>query len=100
LEVRQKEQAEVLDRAARLVKPGGRIVYITCSVLPEECDDAVAVLLAQREDVTAVEPREALAEAGLSALADAVRFTKRGLQMTPLRTGTDGFFVAVLKRAR
>ena len=35
LEMRMKEQAEVLDRAAALVKPGGRIAYVTCSVLPE-----------------------------------------------------------------
>jgi 16S rRNA (cytosine967-C5)-methyltransferase len=34
LEVRLKDQAEVLDRAAALVKPGGRIAYVTCSVLP------------------------------------------------------------------
>ena len=39
LEVRRKEQDAVLDRAARLVRPGGRIVYVTCSVLPEENDD-------------------------------------------------------------
>ena len=36
LEQRVKDQIEVLDRAARLVKPGGRIAYITCSVLPQE----------------------------------------------------------------
>ena len=35
----------MLDRAAALVKPGGRIVYITCSILPEENDDAVAAFL-------------------------------------------------------
>ena len=35
----------------------------------------------------------------LPALADAVRFTRHGLQMSPARTGTDGFFVAVLKKA-
>ena len=36
LEVRVKEQAEALERAAPLVKPGGRIAYVTCSVLDEE----------------------------------------------------------------
>src|SRR4051812_3362290 len=97
LEVRQKEQAEVLDRAARLVKPGGRIVYITCSVLPEEGDDAVASLL-QRTGVLSVVPaREVLAGAAYGHLAEAVRFTENGLLMTPLRTGTDGFYVAVLR---
>ena len=41
LEVRLKDQAEVLDRAAALVKPGGRIAYVTCSVLPAENGDQI-----------------------------------------------------------
>jgi 16S rRNA (cytosine967-C5)-methyltransferase len=97
LEVRQKEQAEVLDRAARLVKPGGRIVYITCSVLPEEGDEAVAALVQRRSGLKVAPAREVLAGAGLGHLAEAVRFTESGLLMTPLRTGTDGFYVAVLR---
>ncbi len=44
---RVAEQAEVLDRAARLVRPGGTLVYVTCSVLPEENDAAVDGLLAR-----------------------------------------------------
>lgn len=97
LEVRQKEQAEVLDRAARLVKPGGRIVYITCSVLPEEGDEAVAALMQRRSGLRVAPAREVLAGAGFGPLAEAVRFTGSGLLMTPLRTGTDGFYVAVLR---
>ena len=97
LEVRQKEQAEVLDRAARLVKPGGRIVYITCSVLPEEGDDAVAALLQRTAGLSVVPGRDVLAGAAYGHLAEAVRFTENGLLMTPLRTGTDGFYVAVLR---
>jgi 16S rRNA (cytosine967-C5)-methyltransferase len=98
LEARRKEQGAVLDRAAALVRPGGRIAYVTCSVLPEENDDAVAGLIERDGGVSAVDAREALAAAGLSAMADAVRFTKHGLQMSPLRTGTDGFYVAMLLR--
>ena len=49
LEVRRNEQATVLDRAAQLVKPGGRIVYITCSILPEENDDALEAFLQRQE---------------------------------------------------
>src|SRR5215203_847397 len=45
LEVRRNEQTTVLDRAAGLVKPGGRIVYITCSILPEENDDMLSAFL-------------------------------------------------------
>jgi 16S rRNA (cytosine967-C5)-methyltransferase len=100
LETRSKEQAAVLDRAARLVKPGGRIVYVTCSVLPEENDEAVAGLL-QRESRFEVAPSaDVMGAARLTELADAIRLTVHGLQMTPARTGTDGFYVAELRRRR
>jgi 16S rRNA (cytosine967-C5)-methyltransferase len=97
LAVRQAEQADVLDRAARLVRPGGRIVYITCSVLPEEGDDAVRGLLQRAEGLGVVSAADVMAQAGFGHLADAVRLTDHGLLMTPLRTGTDGFYVAVLQ---
>lgn len=99
LETRVKEQAAVLDRAAALVKPGGRIVYVTCSVLPEENDDAVSAFL-ERGSGFSLEPVDrVLASAGLEALEPFIRPTAHGLQMTPHRTGTDGFFVAVLRRS-
>jgi 16S rRNA (cytosine967-C5)-methyltransferase len=98
LETRLKEQAAVLDRAAALVKPGGRIVYVTCSVLPEENDDALAALMERRPDLAPVPVQEILAAAGLERLRDAIRRTTVGLQLSPLKTGTDGFYVAVLRR--
>jgi len=98
LSARQKEQAAVLDRAAALVKPGGRIVYITCSILPDENDDAIASFRSRSPEFDAVLSGEIVAAAGLSGLADAVRATEYGLQMTPLRTGTDGFYLAGLRR--
>ena len=79
------------------MKPGGRIVYITCSVLPEENDEAVAALMQRRSGLRVAPAREVLAGAGFGPLAEAVRFTGSGLLMTPLRTGTDGFYVAVLR---
>jgi 16S rRNA (cytosine967-C5)-methyltransferase len=97
LELRRKEQAAVLDRAAALVRPGGRIVYVTCSILPEENDGAVAAVLARHDGLRSVEPSRVLTDAGLPHLADHVRFTAHGLQMTPLWTGTDGFFVSILR---
>jgi 16S rRNA (cytosine967-C5)-methyltransferase len=100
LETRRTEQAAALDRAARLVRAGGRIVYVTCSVLPEENDEAVAGLLARFDGYRVVPSADVLARAGLSPLAEALWFTSHGLQMTPLRTGTDGFFVAVIERRR
>jgi 16S rRNA (cytosine967-C5)-methyltransferase len=99
LEQRRGEQARVLDRAARLVKPGGRIVYVTCSVLPTENDEAVAGLLARTDGFSPVPAGDLLAAAGLETLAPHVRTTRHGLQMSPLKTGVDGFYVAALSRA-
>ena len=97
LDTRRREQAVVLDRAAALLRPGGRIVYVTCSVLPEENDAAVAGLLERRRDFEAASVEGVLARAGLGRLAGSVRLTNYGLQMTPRLTGTDGFYVAELR---
>ena len=94
---RIKDQAAVLDRAARLVRPGGRIVYVTCSVLPEENDGAVAGLLARGAGLAVAPPDGIVAAAGLPALAGAVRTMRAGVQMSPARTGTDGFYLAILR---
>jgi 16S rRNA (cytosine967-C5)-methyltransferase len=100
LEQRLKEQVEVLDRAAGLVRPGGRLAYITCSVLAEENADQMAAFV-ERQPEFAVTPPAALADS-LGASADAFRAAaligEYGVQMTPRRTGTDGFFVAVMRR--
>ena len=93
LEVRLKEQDAVLARAARLVRPGGRIVYVTCSVLPEENDEAVERGLGREGGLRLLEPLEHLPE-----FASAARRTARGIQMSPRATGTDGFYVAILRR--
>ena len=61
LEVRLKDQAEVLDRAAALVKPGGRIAYITCSVLPPENGDQVRAFIARHPEFAVVPPHETAA---------------------------------------
>jgi 16S rRNA (cytosine967-C5)-methyltransferase len=96
LEVRRKEQDTLLDRAARLARPGGRIVYVTCSVLPEENDEAVERFLGAHEGFATADPALLLRQADLAALQDKVRLTARGQQMSPHRTGTDGFYVAIL----
>ena len=104
LEVRLKEQIEVLDRAAKLVKQDGRIAYVTCSVLPQENGEqvegrssaAIPRILragAAPEQVASVlwDKAEDFARAALAS--------PEGWLMTPRRTGTDGFFVSVLKKA-
>jgi len=80
-------QLEILRRYARLVRPGGRIVYATCSVLPEENERVVESFLADGGFV--LEP------ASVPASARDGDF----LRLYPHRHGTDGFFGAVMRRA-
>ena len=97
LDARCKEQAAVLDRAAALARLGGRIVYVTCSVLPEENDEAVAAFLGRRDGIERIDPSEVLST-GPDSLREAIILTRSGLQMTPRRTGTDGFYLTALRR--
>ncbi len=100
LEVRLKDQIEVLDRAAALVKPGGRIAYITCSVLPPENGEQVRAFVARHPQFSVVPPSQTVTALGDKAehFAAATLQSPEGLLMTPRRTGTDGFFVSVLKK--
>ncbi|MCC7252088.1 RsmB/NOP family class I SAM-dependent RNA methyltransferase [Hyphomicrobium sp.] len=95
---RQAEQREVLALASRLVKPGGRLVYVTCSVLPEENTDQVAWFLETFPGFALMPFREVWR----SAIGDEAPASADGsdqtLLLTPGSHGTDGFFVASLKR--
>ena len=99
LEVRLKDQVTVLDRAAALTKPGGRIAYITCSVLPPENNDQIRSFVARHPDFAVVPPAQTMSVLWDKAddFAAATLQSPEGLLMTPRRTGTDGFFVSVLK---
>jgi 16S rRNA (cytosine967-C5)-methyltransferase len=101
LEVRLKEQAEALDRAAALVKPGGRIAYVTCSVLAEENGEQVRGFLARHPGFVVTPPAAVAGALGERAylFRRAVLMSEEGLLMTPRRTDTDGFFVSVMARA-
>ena len=93
LEKRMTDQDAVLDSGAPFVKPGGRMVYVTCSVLPEEDEDRVAAFLARTPGfVTA----PATADPKLTSYLTPDGF----LRLTPRSSGTDGFFVAVLEKPR
>jgi 16S rRNA (cytosine967-C5)-methyltransferase len=99
---RNKDQALVLETAARYVKPGGRLAYITCSVLEEENTDQIDAFLAAHPGFSVVPPQavvEAYEQESMNILGPAVRLLSNGLLMTPLTSGTDGFFVSVLTRA-
>jgi 16S rRNA (cytosine967-C5)-methyltransferase len=101
LAVRVNEQAAVLDRAVGLVKPGGRIVYVTCSLLEEENGEQVRGFLQRHPQFSRIAPAETANVLGERAFffRRAVLTTEEGLLMTPRRTDTDGFFVAQLARS-
>src|ERR1700759_1937112 len=61
LEVRLKDQAEELDRAAGLVNPGGRIPYITCPVLPPENGEQVRAFMGRHSEFAVVSPEQTAA---------------------------------------
>ena len=82
------KQAAILDDAARLVRPGGQLVYATCSLLLDENEGQVASFLQRHPDYRL---RDA-ADTGLPGPGPY-------LQLTPRGHGTDGFFGAVLERA-
>ncbi|MGD1879035.1 MAG: RsmB/NOP family class I SAM-dependent RNA methyltransferase [Kiloniellaceae bacterium] len=91
-------QRDVLRRAALLVKPGGRLIYVTCSLLPEENQTQADAFLAEAADFAAL-PVATVWQAALAApypagqSADAPTLT-----LTPARHGTDGFFIAIFER--
>jgi 16S rRNA (cytosine967-C5)-methyltransferase len=88
-------QARILESAARLVKPGGRLVYATCSLLAAENEAQVARFLAAG---TGFAPLP-IAEVWQAAIGGPCPGGGDGLRLTPARHGCDGFFVAVLGRA-
>jgi 16S rRNA (cytosine967-C5)-methyltransferase len=98
---RMRDQTTVLDAAVRYVKPGGRLAYITCSLLDEENGTQIRRLLAANPDFRVIPPAEAVLALGARgpALGQAALVSDEGLLLTPRRTGTDGFFVAMLQRA-
>jgi 16S rRNA (cytosine967-C5)-methyltransferase len=103
LHKRMQEQAMILRTACNYVKPGGRLVYVTCSFLVEENEDQVTGFLADRSDFVADDAAESAARSG--QLTDAgkklVRRLRRpdgSVRLTPRTAGCDGFFVAVMRR--
>jgi 16S rRNA (cytosine967-C5)-methyltransferase len=95
------KQTAILQSAARLVKPGGRLVYATCSVLPEENEAIAEAFGAANPDFTPMDAGTLLddlkveASAGLCAGGEDGR---RYLRLWPHLHATDGFFAAVWNR--
>ncbi|HYD94047.1 MAG TPA: RsmB/NOP family class I SAM-dependent RNA methyltransferase [Noviherbaspirillum sp.] len=88
------KQTAILASAARLVKPGGRLVYATCSLLDEENEAIAAQFLAGHEDFALIPMRDVLAEQKIALeMGD-------HLKLLPHIHQTDGFFAAVFERRK
>ncbi|HEY5225199.1 MAG TPA: RsmB/NOP family class I SAM-dependent RNA methyltransferase [Methylovirgula sp.] len=99
LEQRIKEQDELIATAARFVKPGGRLMYVTCSLLLEENEKRLAGFL---ESHDGFEPIAAVELAEAAGLPELMRFASpfgAGFRFTPATAGTDGFFVGGVRRS-
>ncbi|MFN3867475.1 MAG: RsmB/NOP family class I SAM-dependent RNA methyltransferase [Hyphomicrobiaceae bacterium] len=99
LHARQKQQMEVLQLAALLVKPGGRIVYVTCSILESENGDIVDRFLGFNADLRLVPYADVWRQRFASEPPASADGGSGGLLLTPASHGTDGFFIATLERS-
>ena len=85
-------QAAILDTAARLLKAGGRLVYSTCTIEPEENQLQIRAFLQRHPEFCVAEPAVAF-PAGMTV-------TEYGALSVPTRTGMDGFFLCALQKTR
>lgn len=91
-------QRQILKQASEYVRPNGRLVYITCSQFGEENSDQVDWFLEQTTAFRLVDPELPWADLPLPNECDAIPAKGSGLQLSPVRTNTDGFFVAVMEK--
>ncbi len=95
---RQSEQAALLVEAGRYLRPGGTLVYITCSILPEENDDQVVAFLAANRGFQSVDIAQAWRSALITDLPEGLATPAGGICLTPRRTNTDGFYCHLLRK--
>jgi 16S rRNA (cytosine967-C5)-methyltransferase len=93
-------QSGLLDRAARLVRPGGRLAYLTCSMLEAENSGVIHAFLERDLEHGAnfglISPYDVMNEAGLGAVPCHRRAL--GVSLSTGKTGTDGFFMTLLRK--
>ena len=92
------KQAAILQSASRLLKPGGRLVYATCSLLPQENEQIAQAFTQANSEFTAVAAVEVLSHlkvAGAPELCSGGQAGGDYLRLWPHRHGTDGFFAAI-----
>lgn len=90
-----KTQQQVLATAAGLVKPGGRLIYSTCTLLRKENEDVVESFLAGHSEFTVISASDILKEQNIR-----IETSSSYLTLLPHKTNTDGFFAAVFHRSQ
>jgi len=95
-----RKQADILAGASRLVKPGGRLVYATCSILEDENEAVADTFLAAHPDYRRLRASEILAQQGIAIDACGYGTDELDLRLLPHLHGTDGFYAAVLERTK
>ncbi|MXN64421.1 methyltransferase domain-containing protein [Stappia sp. GBMRC 2046] len=96
---RMTEQREVIRAASRYVRPGGRLVYVTCSLLSSENREQLIGFLGENRDFRPLDLKADWTRV-LGDTSDRSRFDDAGFAtLSPAKSGTDGFFVSVLQRA-
>ena len=98
MEKRFQEQRQVLEEAARFVRPGGYLCYITCSVLPQENEGQVYGFLEEHVDFELLSAGEVWEDLFSESGPKPWSSDDCTVTLTPAATGTDGFFFAVLGR--
>ncbi|MER8404286.1 RsmB/NOP family class I SAM-dependent RNA methyltransferase [Mesorhizobium sp. M0959] len=99
LDARKGEQETILDAARDFVKPGGLLVYITCSVFDEENGDQVSAFRGRHPGFVPLDHRQ-LWDSRFAGHEAAMRIgAAGGISLSPLLSGTDGFYFCALRRA-
>ena len=95
------KQTAILQSAARLLKPGGRLVYATCSVLPQENEEIAMAFTEANPELAPLDVGEVLTNLkveGAAGLCSGGENGQRFLRLWPHRHQTDGFFAAVWQK--
>ena len=98
LEERLRQQEEVLSEAAPFVRPGGFLIYITCSIFPEENENQVYSFVSDNPEYELVSVGEVWEELYGFDKPQPWSSDMKSITLTPNSTGTDGFFFAVMER--
>jgi len=95
---RIKDQQDVLATGSELVKPGGRLIYVTCSVLPQENTEQVSTFLSQRKNFSLIPYTDVWKKTIGTQPPVSADGKKSTLLLTPASHDTDGFFIAIMER--